>query len=197
MISVSPFGTIAIISILSASSYLPAQSQWTYAVNQHGFRKTTLQQPSVILGVNCSTRLEFHCTQDSKGATGMLALQFTVFPIAPIKNFDFGYFEGPDAPVGGQKLMKVTLSKAGKQTTYSMRLGGWLSGEIEDGFVFSANSKTRDRSGQIRKVLDQVIQGAESIEVAIIDGKNRSTILKTTFPLIGGKASFEAILKGL
>lgn len=34
-------------------------------------------------------------------------MEFTVFPISSIKDFDFDYFEGPGAPVGSQKLMRV------------------------------------------------------------------------------------------
>jgi hypothetical protein len=46
-------------------------------------------------------------------------------------------------------------------------------------------------------VLDQVLQGAESLEVAIIDGKDHTIVLSATFPLAGSKSAIESLLKGI
>lgn len=68
---------------------------------------------------------------------------------------------------------------------------------MDDGFVFEASNLTRDKEGQVRKVLDQVLQGAESLEVAIIDGNDHTIVLSAVFPLAGSKPAIEALLKGI
>jgi hypothetical protein len=68
---------------------------------------------------------------------------------------------------------------------------------LDDGFVFIANNLTRNKQGKVRKVLDQVLQGAESLEVAVIDGKDHAIVLSATFPLAGSKPAIEALLKGI
>ena len=63
-------------------------------------------------------------------------------------------------------------------------------------FVFAANSLTRNKQSEVRKVLEQV-RGAESLEVAITDGHNHALVLSATFPLAGSKPAIEALLKGI
>jgi hypothetical protein len=189
---------IALFSVLAAAPTLSAQPQWRYEVNQYGYKQVFLEQKATVLGSNCSTRLEFNAaTRDRKDSTGYLSLEFTVSPMSSIKGFDFGYFEGVGAPVGGQKLMRITLTKGGKSSVHKWSPIGWLSAEVHGGFVFSANNPTRDKQGQVRKVLDQVLQGAESLEVAIIDGRNHAIVLSATFPLTGSRSAIEALLKGI
>ncbi len=94
--------------------------------------------------------------------------------------------------------MRVTVTKGGRIFVHELRLVGFLSSEhVDDGFVFAANNLTRNKQGQVRKVLDQVIQGAERLEVAVIDGKDHAIVLSATFPLSGSKAAIEALLKGI
>jgi len=189
--------TMVFVSVLAGAPMLFAKGQWHYEINQYKFRKAFIEQTSVVLGSNCSTRLQFNVTHDGKGSTGMMALEFTVSPITRIKDFDFGYFEGPGAPVEGQKLMRVTVTKDGQPSVHMLRLGGWLSAEVNDGFVFSASHHTRDKQGQVRTVITQVLQGADSIEVAVIDGRNHAIALSATFPLKGSQPVFEALLRGI
>ena len=177
-----------------------AQSQWRYEVNQYGLRQAFIEQKSIVLGSTCSTRLQFNATQDraGKGITGILALEFTVSPISSIKGFDFEYFHGVGAPLGDQKLMRVTVTKGGRPFIHTLGAGGYLSSAyVDDGFVFHANNLTRNKQGQVRKVLDQVLQGAESLEVAVIDGKDHAMVLSATFPVTGSKPAIEALLNGI
>lgn len=193
---------IALFLFFAGAPALFAQSQWQYELYQHsdsGMRQAFIEQKSIVLGSTCSTRLQFNATQDrGKDIDGVLALEFTVSPMSSIKGFDFDYFEGPDAPVGAQKLMKVTVTRGGRSFIHTMILSGSLGSEyLDDGFVFEATNLTRYKQGQVRKVLDQVLQGAESLEVAIIDGNNRAIVLSASFPLAGSKPAIEALLKGI
>ena len=175
-----------------------AQSQWRYEDNQHLPRHAFIEQTAIVLGSTCSVRLQFDATQDNKNGDGVLALEFTVSPKSSIEGFDFDYFEGPGAPVGGQKLMRVTVTKGGNPFIHALILTGFLSSEyLDDGFVFEANNLTRDKQGQVRKVLDQVLQGAEGLEVAVIDGNDHEVVLSATFPLTGSKPAIEALLTGI
>ena len=190
---------IAVLALLVAAPALPAQSQWRYEVNQHGLREVFIEQKSVVLGSGCSTRLQLTATRDrvGEGALGVLSLQFTVSPMSSIKGFDFEYFHGVGAPVGERKLMRITITKGGEPYAHTLGAGGYLSSYMGDGFVFHSNNLTRNKQGQVRKVLDQLLQGAESLEIAIIDGHDDTIILSATFPLAGSKPAIEALLKDL
>ena len=94
--------------------------------------------------------------------------------------------------------MKVTVTKGGRPFIHTLGAGGYLSSAyVDDGFVFHANNLTRNKQGQVRKVLDQVLQGAESLEVAVIDGKDHAMVLSATFPVTGSKPAIEALLNGI
>ena len=51
----------------------------------------------------------------------------------------------------------------GKQIRFQESPGGWVSAEIEDGFVFRAGTPTKNRNGYMRKVINQIIGGTETI----------------------------------
>jgi hypothetical protein len=184
------------VSILSLQP-LKAQSPWRFAVNQYGLRETYFDENSVVLGVSCSARLKFICAQESEGATGTVSMEFTISPSSKIPGFDFEYFEGPDAPADGKKLMKITLTQGGRQTKFQVGLGGWFSAEIDDGFVFGSGTPTRTKTGDMRKVVERILGGAESIEVAVSDGNDPSKVIVVAFPVATGKPSFQALMRGI
>jgi len=196
---------IAFFVFLSGVTTAFAQSQWRYEVDRFGNsphdenRRAVIEQKSTILGSTCSTRLQFTATQDhGKGITGPLALYFTVSPMSSIKGFDFEYFDGPFSPLGNQKLMTVTVTKGGRSFIHRLGLTGYLSSEhLDDGFVFETSNLTRNKQGEVRKLLDEALQGAESLEVAVVDGKDHTIVLSATFPLMGSKTAIEALLKGI
>lgn len=190
---------IALFGALAGAPALFAQSQWRYEVNQHGLRQAFIERRFVVLGANCSTRLQFKATRDrpGKNIAGVVALEFTVSPMSSIRGFDFEYFHGAGAPVGDRKLMRITIARGGRALMYTLGAGGFLSAEVRDGFVFHSENLTRDKQGQVRQVLDQLRQGAESIEVAMIDGKDRTIVLSATFPLTGSKPAIHALLEGI
>jgi hypothetical protein len=106
---------------LTSASKLLAQPQWQYTVNQYGYRQAFIEQESIVLGSNCSTHLEFNAaTRIRKDSIPYLSLKFTVSPYSSIKGFDFEYFHGVGAPVGEQKLMRVTVIKGGKPFVHKL-----------------------------------------------------------------------------
>lgn len=93
--------------------------------------------------------------------------------------------------------MRVTVTKAGQPSVHMLSLGGWLSAEVKDGFVFSATNQTRDKQGPVRQIITQILQGADSIEVAVIDGSNHAIVLSATFPLKDSQPVFAALVRGI
>lgn len=191
------FAAACVMANILSLQPLKAQSTWKFEVNQYGLRETYSDESSVVLGVPCSARLKFICTQDSKGTTGNVSLEFTISPSSKIPGFDFEYFEGPDAPAAGKKLMKITLTQGGRQTRFQVGPGGWFSAEIDDGFVFGSGTPTRTKTGDMRKVVGGILGGAESIEVAVADGNDPPEVIAVTFPVATGKPSFQALMRGI
>jgi hypothetical protein len=191
------FAAAAVLVSFLSLQPLKAQSPWKFTVNQYSLRETSFDRNSVVLGVPCSTRLKFICTQDSNGTTGDLSMEFTISPSSKIPGFDFEYFEGPDAPAGGKKLMTITLNQGGRRTKFQVGLGGWFSAEIDDGFVFGSVTPTRAKTGYMRKVVEGILDGAESVEIAVSDGNDPSKVIVATFPVATGKPSFQALMRGI
>lgn len=141
------------------------------------------EQKTMVLGVNCTTRIDIIPSRKAENTRTVSSLEFTVAPVSSIKGFNFGYFEGPQAPAGGQKLMKVSITRAGKTSVQTLALNGYYSAEIADGYVFETTGSSSGRADVITAMLSEIAQGAESIEVAITNGKDRSTVLSSTFTI--------------
>lgn len=191
---------IAFVLFYASAPKLFAQSQWQYERSEHeyGLRQAFIEQESVVLGSTCSVRLQFNATQDNQHGDGVLAVEFTVFPMSSIRDFDFEYFEGPFAPVGGQKLMRVTVTNDVGTFVREFSPVGFLSSERGGhGFVFAANSLTRNKQSDVREVLEQTLQGAKSLEVSVVDGKDHAIVLSAAFPLAGSEPIIRALLNGI
>jgi len=185
-----------IVAFFSLSPLI-AQEQWKFSVNQYDLRETHFDKKSTILGIPCITRLKFQCAQDGKGATGYLSMYFTISNSSKITGFDLGYFDGPGAEVGKKKLMRITLMKNGVKSEFHVGLSGTGSAEIDDGFVFETGTPTKNKNGYMRKIVDEILAGAESIEVAVVDGKDHSKVIVGSFPLTNGRQGFQGLLQGI
>ena len=80
---------IAVILGSLTFSSLHAQEHWKFSVNQYDLRETYINQQADALGVPCTSRLKFICTQDKKGATGYLSMEFIIAPCSKIAGLDF------------------------------------------------------------------------------------------------------------
>jgi hypothetical protein len=191
--------TFITVAFLASPQLLRAQSHWTYSVNNHGLKEMHIDQRATILGRSCITRLKFICTHDSKdgGASGALSMELTIAPATEIKEFNFDFFEGPDAPVGKQELMKIVLIRGATRTEFRVPVGGWASAEGEDGFSFGTSSLTRDKTGHVRKILNGILSGAESIQVSVIDGIDPTKVISASFPTAPDLQSFRELMQGL
>lgn len=190
------FLSLAIVAFFSVPS-LMAQEHWKLSVNQYGLREVWADSKSVILGVPRQTRLHFMCTQDGKGSTGYLSMHFMFSDSSNISGFDLGYFDGPGAPVGLKKLMTITLIKAGKRTRFQVGLSGTGTSDLKDGYTFETGTPTKNKNGYMRKVVSEILTGAESIEVAVVDGHDPSKAITASFLLMGGRECFEGMMKGI
>jgi len=190
--------------LLAGASIACARPHWHYEVDRLGDepdnegRRAFLEQEFTVLGAACSTRLEFSVTQDQgPGITGLLNLEFTVSPAQSIDGFDFEYFDGPDAPAREERLMKITVTQGSDHFVHTLYQNGYWSAEVTDGFAFQSADLTRDAQSEVRALLEQLREGAQSLEIAITDGRNHSLVLSATFPLSGSRSVFEALLEGI
>jgi len=176
---------------------LSGQSQWSFSKNQYDLRETYIDGQSNVFGVQCTTRLKFRCTKDGKCSTGYTYMEFTIAPVAKLSGFNFSYFEGPDADVGSRKLLSVVLDNHGQQNKFQVGLTGWYSADVDDGFVFGSGTPTKNKSGYMRKIIQEIIHGAETIEITVIDGKTPGKTITASFPLKDGLNGFKALLEGV
>lgn len=174
---------------------LMAQDEWTFTRNKHDLRKASINKKTTVLGMACSATLEFVCAKDGKGGVGHLSMYLTIAPSSELPGFDFSFFEGPNAPVTGKKLMTIALEKAGRNTEFQTELSGWYSADIKDGFVFGTTAPARDKNSHTRKIVHEIQNSPESITVSIRDGSNPKKIISVTFPLIGSQSCFDRLMK--
>ena len=179
-------------------SYAQARTDWKYS-DRNSFREIQAEQKTSILGVSGLTNLKFICSRDSmdRKAKGAISMELTVSPASKIKGFDFDYFEGPDAPAGRQRLLQVTVFKKDSQSSFQLPLtGSWSSG-TEDGFTFSASSPAKDKKGDMRKIMDEILAGAEKIELRVFDGPKKTKFITSEFMLESSGEQFNALMKGI
>ncbi|MBE7421962.1 MAG: hypothetical protein HS110_05945 [Zoogloeaceae bacterium] len=195
-------GRMMLAAAFLAALSQPALSEWQREVGPHGVRRAWIDREAPVLGLPCVVRLQFSATGDGGTARdrgrGMLALAFSIAPVAPLKGFDFDYFEGPDAPAKGKKLMSVTIHKDGQRTTHWLAADGWRSADVADGFVFGVADRLRGNpaSGRLGKILAEMMRDAQHVEVAVVDGRHPATVLSATFSLADGKNALRELTAG-
>lgn len=190
---------IAAYILFFSPQYLHAQGNWKYSVKQNNIREIYTEQKMAILGTPGISRLKFICTQDSKDkqATGYLSLEFTIFPASKVQGFDFSYFEGPDASAGTKKLMRITTIQREKRSSFQIPLNGWWSAEVEDGFTFGTDTPTKNKFDYMRKVVDAIIAGADSIEITVFNGQQKKKFIVAVFPVAADRMHFQTMMQGI
>lgn len=200
--------TLAGFALLVGAPAASAQPpQWHYHVTKpDGMRHAFVEQKASDLGEHCSTRLQFWASQDlGKDALGSLALDLTVSPVhlCSFKGFDFDHFVDEDGHASNQTFIRVTVFRGSKRFVHRFGVYGLYEYNDEDpysgytGMTFETNNLIDNKHSPMRKLVDQLLKGADRIEIAVIDGKNHATLFSGTFPLAGSKPPLAAMLKGL
>jgi hypothetical protein len=63
--------------------------------------------------------------------------------------------------------------------------------------IFETDSLIDDKQSPLRKLVDQLLKGADRLEIAVIDGRNGATVFSGSFPLAASRPALAALLKGL
>lgn len=201
--------------LLGAPTASAQPPQWHFYVTKiNGIHHAFVEQKATSLGKHCSARLEFWAAPSlGMEGEGSLALEFTFSPVHPCSfqgfNFDHFDYETDGFVDSNQQLIsaiiRVTVFRGGKRFVHSIGVAFInLDNNDEDptvatGVTFIAYYSIDNKHSPIRKLVDQLIKGADRMEIAVIEieGKNHTTIFSATFPLAGSRVVLAKMLKGL
>lgn len=187
--------------ILFSIQIVYSQNNWHYSTDKNDLRQMYMEQSIKVFGQACTGQLRFICTQDDKNypddISGALSMEFTIYPVSKIKNFNYMGFQESEYPAKNKDLIKITLINNKKRTEFKAPLGSWWNGYIKDAFTFGYSTLTKDKSGNMRKILDQILSGAQTIEITVYNKTDQQKFITASFPLASGKKQFQALMKGI
>ena len=164
---------------------------------QSPLKSATLVQQTRVLATPSTARLSFNASSGDAAtkATRMMSISLTLEPAGQLTSFDFDAFEGPGAPASKRKLMKVAVyANKRPPAVFWLNAAGWYSADAQDAFVFSHSHEVADPKGAVRDVLTRLAQGAQRIEVSVLDSRNRAVALSASFDVEQNQAGFKALL---
>lgn len=177
---------------------LPARAQntderWSPVTRQYNTVEMTYRAVAPLMDRKVPIALRFWCNSTRKGGVGGLGLEIVVGDYEALAPFDFLAFEGPDAPAGGQKLVHVAMRRSGKPpVAVTTAVNGWISPD-PPGFAFGVPGLVTERTSPGKSILSTLADGADALEVAITDFRDRTRTLQLGVPVAGHRAEFQAL----
>jgi hypothetical protein len=113
------------------------------------------------------------------GPLDSTALELVV-PESERAGFDFGPFEGPDAPAGALTRLLVTEGRAAARV--STAVAGWYSGDVPGAFVLEVYRDRRDAQPILRLLTSLASDGAHLRWSQLGHGRNAGSITATFTP---------------
>ena len=139
------------------------------------------------------TTLAVRCLPGTKGR-GYVEFVYTVKRARDMKNFNFTDFEGPDAPAGAKKLVRVIVYSKSHNVTAKVSVTGGLKGDDPDAFEFSFAARGY-RKGDITRLVDTIRQGASMISVTVHDYRDSKKTIHTDFSTTGASNAVDRLMK--
>lgn len=174
-----------------------AQAQWQAVKVDGAARSLDYRASTPLLGKPTPVRLKFFCDiTHTRTESGALGFDLVVEQIAALAPFNFDAFEGPDAPAGERKLVRVTVARTGKPPLLiDTRAAGWSP----DGpnFAFGVSAETWRASSDAKTLLRALADGADTMRIVIADAKNPKVKLDIKLDVAQHADDFKALLAGV
>jgi hypothetical protein len=181
-----------IITSFIIASYSYA-NEWETSVAENGMVEISTSTKSIIFGTERVVLLHIYCSKyekhESKTAKGMCGLEFDVSSANEIKEFYFGDFEGPTP--NAEAVMTI---KANPGQEHVIRPAGWYSAVDPVRFAFGFDYQLKGKNvGVVGGLLDDIKNGANSIEITITDSREPSKKIHASFSVIENRDDFQKI----
>lgn len=171
------FMLIAIVLLISSS----ANGQgWKEPMNVNGAYRTRVKGIGKTPDGASKTLFSVRCYPGKKG---YINFAYGVRDIDAIKGFNFGEFEGPDAPAGTKKLVTVMARTSKENIIIKTSVsGGRTIGNDPGAFEFRFGANIHSK-GEMMRLANALARGVSTLSVTVQDSRDRRKILYTEFPV--------------
>lgn len=121
--------------------------------------------------------MNIHCHPAQNGAMG---LELVVPDADQVAGFNFGPFEGPDAPASEKALTHIHVGRKNGDTEATVTASGWYN--WEGAFVFSVSQRSH-RPGSLARLLSAMSSGGAQVRWTQASDGAASATIDATFKL--------------
>jgi hypothetical protein len=184
-------GLSVAVLMLGACATARADSAWQAEVDAHGLRWAEVTGSASVGTAESAARLRLQCRP---GTQGTVIWRLTVVDTALLAPFDFGAYEGPDAP--GMNLTGTTLTAEGGMLRAKAHgaVGGYFSGSPNE-FSLDLVAMANDAS-DVAFVADAVDASTRELVWRTRDVHDEAVELVARFPGAGAAAALAATMPG-
>ena len=112
----------------------------------------------------------------------VVSIDYIVRDANKIKSFNFGDFEGPDAPAQNKQLIEFRAISPSGDLTFRGSVSGGYGGAGEAGaFFFTPNAGNQKKVEQLAQL---IAKGSTQVIVIVHDYRNNRKTIETAFPAI-------------
>jgi hypothetical protein len=173
--------------------------EWRVEINPHGLRTATAQGIANFGSMRWPATLTLQC---APGHDGALVWKMEIAGARDGDGFDFGAFEGPDAPANGKQLTQLALEGGLLTTRFATtQTGSWSEA---DRFAFEVSARAWDMSNgalladavgsQTQAILWSMRSPAESSQVIVarFGASGAQEVLRSTMSGCGPAPKIDA-----
>lgn len=163
----------------AAAAAAATAPDWTLEVSEHGLRRATGHGSARFGEAEVPATLQLMC---KPGAEGALSWVLTIERSAELVGFDFGAFEGPDAPARSQPLSRLDLNGGILRTGFAVATRGGFVDGTSFAFQFAAPATAASQGGLLAEAVDET---SDSITWSVRSPEREDAKLATEFSAEG------------
>lgn len=171
----------ALLSLALSATALAADDApgWSLEVNDHGLRRATAHGTATWGATQVPATLQLMCRS---GEDGTVSWTLAVERSSELVGFDFGAFEGPDAPTNEKMLSRLDLDGGILRTGFATATTGAYVDGARFAFQFSAPATAASQAGLLAEAVDET---SEAIRWAVTSPERADAKLEAEFSAEG------------
>lgn len=165
---------------------------WAITMNETYMRKAVVRSVGKSPNGEVDTTFELQCPTKENQVT---TFTYKVWNPRQIPNFNFDYFEGPDAPALKEKLVSIQAHSPDKSLDWQFSTAG-LYGGFAEIIAFEFSPSTFNKPDKTAQLAQMIAKGSTEVIITVQDNRDKNKTIKSTFPAINPKSDVANILAG-
>jgi hypothetical protein len=169
---------IILFGLAAVSAPATPPAGWSASVNENGLRHAEVRGEAALGKLRTPARLMLQCRPGMKGSISwMLEIEHA----SNLKGFNFGDFEGPDAPAAGKRLSELGIEGGLMHPQVSAAQNGYFHGDRPDSFVFEVTAAAAAAS-DAALLADAIGPGTSGISWTVTSARDVNLRIAAHFP---------------